>query len=378
MGAHVRLPEEPERHVWQGEVGTEALPWLADHQIHGAAALPGAAYCEMALAAARTVLGEASEVRDVRFEQMLLLDEETPIGVTATVEAPGVVPFVVETTQDGERARRASAVLHAVEDWTISRPRTDIADLLADASRRRRKATTFGSEFDLRGIQYGPAFTGLASANTAEGAGDTVLAEVGLPGSIRSQQSAYGVHPALLDACFQSVAAHPSVRNAGNGGLLLPLGVRRLRAYGPARTARYCYTTVTECGSGVEADLDVLDEHGTVLLAVRGLQMGTGASPSSERDRVLGERLLTIEWQQRELPEKSPAEPGTWLLISTSDATDMLATELTDALKLHDAQMHHAVLAAAGRPCGPGRAAARPVRGRRVRRCGGTHRAAER
>ena len=78
MGPHVRLHEEPERHVWQGEVGTAAQPWLADHQIHNVAALPGAAYCEMALAAARTVLGEDSEVRDIRFEQMLLLDEETP------------------------------------------------------------------------------------------------------------------------------------------------------------------------------------------------------------------------------------------------------------------------------------------------------------
>ena len=49
LGAHVRLREEPERHAWQAEVGTEALPWLGDHQIHNVAALPGAAYCEMAL-----------------------------------------------------------------------------------------------------------------------------------------------------------------------------------------------------------------------------------------------------------------------------------------------------------------------------------------
>src|SRR6185312_17286269 len=77
LGAHVHLFEEPERHVWQGEVGTMAHPWLADHQIHNVAALPGAAYCEMALAAAQTALGAASEVRDVRFEQTLLLDDET-------------------------------------------------------------------------------------------------------------------------------------------------------------------------------------------------------------------------------------------------------------------------------------------------------------
>ena len=84
----------------------------------------------------------------------------------------------------------------------------------------------------------------------------------------------------------------------------MPLGVRRLRAYGPTRNARYCYTRVIEAdAAGVEADLDVLDEHGTVLLTVRGLRMGTGGSQNEHRDRVLGERLLTIEWQQRELPE---------------------------------------------------------------------------
>ena len=93
LGPHVRLPEEPERHAWQAEVGTTALPWLGDHQIHDVPAFPGAAYCEMALAAARELFGDASEVRDIRFEQMLLLDEETPVTAVASVEAPGVVYF---------------------------------------------------------------------------------------------------------------------------------------------------------------------------------------------------------------------------------------------------------------------------------------------
>lgn len=337
MGAHVRLEEEPERHAWQGDVGTEAHPWLGDHQIRDATVLPAAVHCEMALAAARKVLGEGSEVRDVRFEKMLLLDDKTPIGVTATVEAPGVAPFTVETSQDGERSRQASAVLHTADDENL--PATqNIADLLA-AHPNPAEGDGLRQDFDTRGIQFGSAFTGLATAHTAqETGGTTVLAEVSVPGSIRSQQGAYGVHPALLDACFQSVAAHPSIRNADNGGRLLPLRIRRLRSYGPARNARYCHTTVTACSSGVEADLDVLDEHGTVLLAVRGLQIGTGASQSSERERVLNERLLTIDWQQRELPEDNHDDPGAWLLVSTSDAADILTTELTDALKLHGAQ----------------------------------------
>ncbi|HZE15498.1 MAG TPA: acyltransferase domain-containing protein, partial [Mycobacterium sp.] len=338
LGSHVRLPEEPERHAWQAEVGTAALPWLGDHQIHNVAALPGAAYCEMALAAARTVLGEASEVRDIRFEAVLLLDDETPVSAVASVTSPSVVDFAVEAFQEGVgHRRRASAVLHAGQDEDQP-PAYDMPALLA-AHSCRLEGDEMRKRFNEHGVQYGPAFTGLAAAHVADGTVSTVLAEVALPGSIRSQQSAYGIHPALLDACFQSVGAHPDVQSAASGGLLLPLGVRRVRAYASARSAHYCYTRVTNAAAaGVEADLDVLDEHGTVLLAVRGLQLGTGVSENANRNRVLNERLLTIEWQLRTPPEKDHADAGTLLLISTSTTADVVATMLTDALKLHGAQ----------------------------------------
>ena len=347
LGSHVRLMEEPERHAWQAKVGTATLPWLGDHQIHNVTAFPGAAYCEMALSAARTVLGDASEVRDIRFEELLLLDDGTTVGAAASVAAPGVASFVVETDQQGEKVRRASAVLHAITDLPADRaapPQRDIGALLS-AHPRRHEGDELRDWFDQRGIQFGPAFTGLAAAHVAEGTVGAVLAEVGLPTSIRTQQGSYGVHPALLDACFQSVAAHPAVQLAGNGGLLLPLAVQRLRAYGPNRNARYCYTRVTAGGTNVEADIDVLDEYGTVLLVVRGLLMGTGFSESADRDRQLGERLLTIEWQQRELPEQDTEKnqgAGGWLLIGFSDALpdapDLLVADLTRALKLHGAE----------------------------------------
>ncbi|WP_082939600.1 type I polyketide synthase [Mycobacterium sp. 852014-50255_SCH5639931] len=335
MGPHVRL-HEPDRHVWQGEVGTAAQPWLGDHRIHNVPVLPGAAYCEMAWAAARTVLGERSEVRDITFEATLLLDDETPISAAASVTSPGVVDFVVETFQDGSQTRRATAVLHAAADEDPP-PAYDMPALIA-AHSRRLEGAELRKQFDEHGLQYGPAFAGLAAVHGADEGVGTLLAEVGLPGPIRSQQSAYGAHPALLDACFQSVAAHSAARAAGSSGLLLPLRLHRIRAYAPARAARYCYTRVT-CGTGpgLEADLDVLDEHGTVLVAVRGLQVGTGASEKANRDRVLNERLLTIEWEQRTLPTVDHVGPGACLLISTSTTAAVMATSLTDALKAEGA-----------------------------------------
>jgi polyketide synthase 5 len=335
LGPHVRLQEEPERHVWQADVGTDAHPWLADHQIRNVAVLPGAAYCEMALAAARAVLGEASEVRDIRFEQALLLDTLTTVGASATFSSPGVADFVVESNQAGQQARQAGAVLHAAEDGQP--PRYDASALLA-AHALCADGEEVRKGLDQRGVQYGPAFTGLGVVHVDEETGG-VLAEVAVPGQIRSQQGAYGVHPALLDACFQSVGASPKVQALGEDVLALPLSVRRLRCYESARTAHYCYTRVTKADtSGIEADLDVLDQHGTVLLSVQGLRCGTGAAERGSRERVLAERLLTIEWRERELPELEYADAGNWLLISTTATGDVIATALIDALKCHGAQ----------------------------------------
>ncbi|MGH3643853.1 MAG: acyltransferase domain-containing protein, partial [Mycobacterium sp.] len=179
LGAHVRLQEDPERHVWQAEVGIAAQPWLSDHRIRDVAVLPGAAYCEMALAAARSVLGETSEVRDIRFEQALLLDEQTTVGATASLSAPGVLDFTVETSQEGERARQATAVLHAAEDERP--PARDLSALLT-AHPCHEDGADARKRMDQRGVQYGPAFSGLAMIHSGERDSDTVLVEVALPG----------------------------------------------------------------------------------------------------------------------------------------------------------------------------------------------------
>ncbi|MGB3483286.1 MAG: sulfolipid-1 biosynthesis phthioceranic/hydroxyphthioceranic acid synthase [Mycobacterium sp.] len=342
LGPHVRLPEVPERHVWQAELGTAAHPWLAEHRVRDVAVLPGAAYCEMALASARVALGDSAEVRDLRFEQALLLDAQTTAGVSTTLSAPGVADLLIESHRDdnssrsGEQTRQASAVLHSVE--MQAPPAYDMSVLLASHPRREDGAGVRDG-LKLLGIQYGPAFAGLGALHISDDASGSVLAEVSLPGHLRSQHSAYGVHPALLDACFQSVGASPRVQAVGEGVMGLPLGVKRLRAYGSGRSAGYCYLRVTNVdSSGIEADLDVLDQSGVVLLSVQGLLCGTGAAEKTRVDRLLSERLLTVDWQQRQLPESTPADSQTWLLVSTADTGDVMAGNVADALKAHGAQ----------------------------------------
>ncbi|CAN5210405.1 mycocerosate synthase [soil metagenome] len=329
LGEHVRLPEVPERHAWQADVGTGKLPWLDDHKVNNVAAYPGAAYCEMALAAAET-LWDATEVTDVQFEALMLLDESTEVTAVATVTGALVAEFAVETDQEGERTRQASATLRAVTD--DSRPAShDVAALLA-AHPNRLSGEEIRQWFATRRIQFGPAFTALVAVNSGEGAGSTLLAEVGLPSDLRSQQSGYGIHPALLDACFQSVAAGLQAAARPDGGLLLPLSVTRLRRFGAGRDARYCLARIVSSdGTTIVADLDVLDGGGDVVVQVEGLRMGSSSSKASERDRVLSERLLTVDWEERARPEPAAdSAAGTWLVVGPDG--DDFAGQISAAL----------------------------------------------
>lgn len=336
LGPHVRLQEEPERHVWQAEVGTDALPWLSHHRIRNVPVLPAAAYCEMALTAARVVLDGPHEVREICFEQALLLDKQTTVGASASLSSPGVAAFTVEINHGGEQTRHATASLHTVADEP---PHCYDMTALIAAHPDRHDSAEVRKLLGSHGVQYGEAFGGLGAIHVGQGQNGAVLAEIALPGQIRSQQGAYGVHPALLDACFQSVAAHPAVATANREMLALPLHIRRLRAYGSARNARYCYSRVTSVDTNeIEADIDVLDEHGTTLLLVQGLCFGTGIARTAQQEHLLAQRLLSIQWDQRPLPAQSHAKPGVWLLIDTATLDITAATTLTQALNRHGAQ----------------------------------------
>lgn len=334
LGPHVGVHDEPGRHLWQGQVGTAAQPWLADHRIHGVAVLPGAAYCEMALAAACTVLGESCEVVDIAFADALLLDDDTAVAASTALSATGTLQFAVESRRDEFRTVCATAALRTAADEPP--PPYPIAEMLA-----AHPDTEAGDEVRTMlteaGIDYGPAFQGLTALRIVDDR--TVLAQITLPPQIRTQTGLYGVHPAILDACFQAVAASPQASAVGAGALALPLGARRLRAYGPARTAQYCVVRVVSAdASGVEADLDVTDQNGAVLLRVEGLLCGDMGTGIPNKDRVLGQRLLTVEWRPGELPEPSSSYAGNWVLIDAAQTADMAGGSLSDAMKEIGAQ----------------------------------------
>ena len=177
---------------------------------------------------------------------------------------------------------------------------------------------------------FGPAFYRPdLLVHTAEGTDETVLAQVALPGPLRSQQAGLWRAPGVAVRLLP-VGGSPPQRGAGRkrqhvvaaecaSAACLWIHLQRPRPPFHARDS---------CRHHKASELTSTSwtSHGTVLLTVRGLEMGPCfASNQRTRDRVLSERLLTIDWQQRDLPEAGHAEPGAWLLIAASTAADVVA-----------------------------------------------------
>ena len=169
---------------------------------------------------------------------------------------------------------------------TSQPPAYDMPALLA-AHPCRLDGAEMRKQFDERGLQYGPAFAGLAAVHSADETVGTVLAEVS---AARPDPLATGRLRRASRACSMPVSSRLRLTPTPRSQVALVCCCRCAyagsAAYASARTAHYCYTRVTSAdGAGLEADLDVLDEHGTVLLAVQR---------TATRHRGLRERQTAI------------------------------------------------------------------------------------
>ena len=85
LGTHVELPSGRD-HVFTADVGTQLVPYMLDHKVHGQPVMPGTGFGEIALAAASEALGlPATSVSvGVEVEQMLPLGESTQLTTQLT------------------------------------------------------------------------------------------------------------------------------------------------------------------------------------------------------------------------------------------------------------------------------------------------------
>ncbi|MGF1424944.1 SDR family NAD(P)-dependent oxidoreductase [Kitasatospora sp. LaBMicrA B282] len=305
LGNGVEVPRTDGERLFTASVGTDTVPWLADHRVRGIPAMPAVGYAEIALAAATdstiAACGPAGavEITGLYFEDLLLLAEATTLTTTLTPTADGMQVAVL-SAQGREWTTHARATILDHPAPRTAPPRQDLGEL----TKRHTEAVDtsgFYSWTQRHGIHLGPAFQGLVTARTVA-AGDakapkarTLLAEVRLPAAQRAEADAYRVHPALLDCTLQALAllAAPAL---SSDRLILPQRIDTLHAYGDLATARYCLAVLRDHDDrSFSGDVRLLTSTGEVVAELEGIQIGR---PRSANIALLDEHLVNVEWDR--------------------------------------------------------------------------------
>jgi acyl transferase domain-containing protein/acyl carrier protein len=331
LGVHVKLPEGDGRHVWQADLGTAKLPWLADHRVDDAIVLPGAGFSEMVLAAGSEFFGVPAELVDVtglRFDRLLPLGDHVEVSTVLTSLAPDRASVAVLTsTEDGLNwVTHATGEVRRIEDRTPMAPAV-LTELVA-AHTIVEDLPEFYAGLRADGYFHGPAFAGLTELRVEDVDGGTVLGKVKVPAAARASARGFRFHPVLFDTCLQALGAARIKGRPAGAPRLLPAGVSSLRVFGDPARGVWCEGQAVlddSDGSSALGWIRLLDADGAVLVEAQDIRL---VSP----ERELGPRRLDplfheITWQPAPLPEGSPV-PRTWRIIGSGPLADELAALL--------------------------------------------------
>ncbi len=324
----------PMRTIGSSRLRAASPAYVADHRVQGQVVFPGAGYVEMALAAASEVFGEAPFVlEELSFEWMLALSEtqQRRVQVSLVDESGHRASLSVASHDDEQgnwvRHARATAREAGEEMEQLSEPpRLTLERCPTEVSGAEHYA-----RMEARHIQYGPAFQGVERIWVGT---DEVVGRVRLP-EAAGDASAYRVHPALLDACFQIGA-----ELLGEGDeTFVPVEIAHLhlhhqRSWREAWVRATRSTVAPGAGGRATVDLAVIDDEGRLLLQVEGLQAQRLAQAAAA-DPFAG-CAYTVLWGRKQLVAKVGSAPpsstrvrgaATWLVFADARGTGAAVAE---------------------------------------------------
>jgi acyl transferase domain-containing protein/NADPH:quinone reductase-like Zn-dependent oxidoreductase/acyl carrier protein len=347
-GPRTADPDGEGRHLWQTRIGPATLPWLDAHRVDDVVVAPGAALCEMAVAAAADLYGVGPHrvrVTGVDLERLLLpASDGTRVTATAEETGPDTARWrVTSTAFDGTGVAHATATLHRTPDDEPLPEGCDPEHLLARFPHALDVPDVYRQMREERGVHHGPPFLGLQALaadrdpqQAAPRAGSSLLARVRVPDEGRAGAQTLHCHPVTLDTCLQAVAGAVLRTGAVPAGGILPRHIGVLRLYGTVPLSGYCQVTLTSTDGGrYLADFRLWDDHGAVVADATAVEFRH--VPAESAEERFARRLLHAVWEPCERPPLRPPA-GPWTLLA-EPGREPWATALAEALTRHGAEV---------------------------------------
>ncbi|WP_341675851.1 type I polyketide synthase [Niveibacterium sp. SC-1] len=343
FGGELRHPllghaQAQQANQWENVLDPRVLPMLADHVVGDAVVFPGAAYAELALAAARETLPAGPiEIESLEIRAPLLFAQGRSQKLRVALDAA-----------DGGLSIQAREYAGDA-DWAVHAT----ARVLAEPGSRLLERATWAGEPDREpdfdrashlalnealGLNYGPGFQAIERGWLDT---DEAFARLTVPATIAASLPDYLLHPGILDSCFQIVAQ--LLRQQGlnaNGLAFIPTRIGRIAQQTLDGAPRFAHARLLRRSPhSLLAEFSVFDPQGraiAVLEEVRFRAVRLFRNQTEQIQQLHSALHAAPQARARSLIERSEAASrlqGTSLHTFPSQYDDELSP-LLDALQL--------------------------------------------
>ncbi|MEO1682708.1 MAG: SDR family NAD(P)-dependent oxidoreductase [Cyanobacteria bacterium J06631_12] len=343
---------------FQTQLSVQQPAYLTHHRVFAQAIFPATAYLEIALAAGHSVLSATQisqtaslTLTEVIIQRGLILPEDSPLTVQTvlTPEENNVYTFKIfsletETTAEGPPSQEkwrchAQGKVQTVES-TLPAP-VDLETCRANFL-QQIPAESYYARLHKRGLEYGEDFQAIQQLWAAP---YQALGEISLPATVVEKSDRYQLHPVLLDASFQVLAA--AIGESAHQDIYLPAGIDRLQLYGPVSQKLWAVGTIRKTVEAqarqLTADVKLLSPTGALIAQINGLKLNC-----TSRDllmRVLQPEkppaLYKLGWVRSPLTPSSEPNPliqpasKIWIILHSENS---ISQQLIEQLHQQDGQ----------------------------------------
>ena len=321
--------------LWEQEIGATSPYYLSGHKVFGATVFPGAAYVEAVLAALRASRPEAAslEVSALRFHEGMVLSGESSYRVQTAFSPVSAEGYDFRIS--GRKSAESDWTIHASGRGYVIQAVPDPVTL--DVVRLQAQERIGGSEhyeaMAAQGLEYGPDFRAIKQLWRSPG---EAIAELELDTVAAADVPGYCVHPILLDAALQLVAAaiEPSEGSLYSTESYIPQGFDRVRFYSSPANRSTCLAQLTSGHAGdaeLTANLQLIDADGRLALQVEGLRLAHVGTAKAGAPGKLRDWLYQLSWEEKPRPEASSG-PGvrSWTIFSDKNG---FAARLAESMR---------------------------------------------
>ncbi|WP_443056159.1 SDR family NAD(P)-dependent oxidoreductase, partial [Streptomyces sp. IBSBF 3136] len=283
---------DADRIILTGRLSPGRQEWLADHDILGNLLLPGTGFVELAMRAGDHV--GCGRLEELTHRAPLMLPSAGTVAVQVVVDAPD---------EAGVRALTIHSRPDADTPWTLHATGA-VSPVVADASFELAEWPPAGAVplpvdgfyegLRERGYGYGPVFRALRRAWRQ---GEHVYAEVELPEG--GDGTAYGLHPALLDAAMH--ADQLGEGGAVEGETLLPFSWSGVTLHATGATALRVHLERLR-GDEVCA-MRLADPTGRPVATVEQMTVRPVSAEQLTQGARHGGELLRLDWTAVPVPD---------------------------------------------------------------------------